>query len=169
MSEGCEGQAEDFDWRVDPLQPIVTVALDLHTFGQANERSAAVGTEQGLPAAGQGHDPGGEGLAQPLDLDGLRAAGDVVGAIGTQADRADVDAHARLETEVEQRAVVRQRIACCVRNVVEQTEETVGAIDLPTVMVREQVARPSISARSKTAHRVCHRDAQSIACCQPSR
>ena len=114
---GAKGAAahpelEDLDRRFDALQTVMPVPLDLRALGQhVGERFARGSAEQCLPAAGEGHDAGGQRFRKAIDFQRLAPRAMSSGAVLAQRDRAHVQSDAGGERKLGERVVVGERVA----------------------------------------------------------
>ncbi len=106
--------------------------------------------EEGLATSGRRHQAGGDRLGQPLDLERLGAAGDILGRVGAEEHLAEVDADpggegdAVADLERGQGAVVGERVVDGVDRPLEQQQEAVGLVDLEAGVVVEEVAGEAV-------------------------
>jgi hypothetical protein len=121
------------------------VALDSRTFRELPGKSPSRrGREQRLAAAGECHDTGRERHGKAFDLGADRATGDVLGRILAEGDRPYMKAYAGGERKFGKRMMVIEGVAGCVRGVVEEHEEAIGASDLAAMVPSNQVAAAAV-------------------------
>ena len=138
-------QFEDLYRLVDPFEAEVAMALDSRTLEERRvENLAGRGGEERLPAAGEGHNAGGDGHGEALDLGTDGSQGDVGGSVLAEGDRPDMEANPGGQRKIGKCMVVAERIAGSVSRVVEQQEQAIGASDLTAAVVSEEVARPAV-------------------------
>jgi hypothetical protein len=107
---------------------------------------------QRLAAPGERHDPRRERLGDALDLDRLRAAGDVLRGVLLEDELAEVDArprgegHARVRCETRELTVVGERVEHGVDGAREEEQEAVGLVDLAPAVIVEEIAGEAVDA-----------------------
>jgi len=96
------------------------------------------GSEQRSSAAGERHDPRGEGLGKTFDLHQFCTARDLIGSVVAQCDRRLVKPHACGQTQFANDAVIPGGEAQGIFRPVENEKEPVAAIDFATGVSRNQ-------------------------------
>jgi hypothetical protein len=137
------GDLEDADRLVDALQHVVAPRFR-HGRAGVGEGRRGIGAEQRAPRPREGHHPRGDGFGEPVHLEALGSASHVLFGVLPHRHRAEVDADARLQSELRAGAVIGQREGRRSTHITEEQEEAVAAVDLQPAVVGQQAPRTPV-------------------------